>query len=144
MVVGCLNRTFFIVIYIDCHMLTCLYYYSLCLSSFTNMLNINTPLNLQPPWLKYTLGLQPFLTFKGIQFLIIYIILHDVFFLKTFIISLVGLLFYYFYRAIQEGSKKNEQHNEDYPFEIILPSGWKAAACFCPVDKYEICYIDAD
>ena len=63
---GCLNRTFFIVIYIDCHMLTCLYYYSLCLSSFTNMLNINTPLNLQPPWLKYTLGLQLFLTFKGI------------------------------------------------------------------------------
>ena len=50
---------------------------------------------------------------------------------------------YQFYRNIQEASRKNEQDNEDYPFEIILPSGWKAAACFCPVDKYEICYIDA-
>ena len=48
-----------------------------------------------------------------------------------------------FYRNIPEASRKNEQNNEDYPFEIILPSGWKAVACFCPCDKYELCYIDA-
>ena len=39
--------------------------------------------------------------------------------------------------------RKNEQDNEDYPYEIILPDGFKAVGCFCTTDMGCVVFIDA-
>lgn len=51
---------------------------------------------------------------------------------------------YVFYRRVRPEARKNEQNNEDYPFEIFLPAGWKAIACFAMVDKGLTVFINAE